>query len=58
MFDVGFHDPLGIARIPWTNSHPIIALQNFDLFSKLAFNKSFGLYDFFKTLSFVFLKIT
>ncbi len=36
---------------------PIIA-QIFDLFPKLAFNESFEFYEFFKTLSFVFPKIT
>ncbi len=37
---------------------PIIAPQNFELLPKLAFNESFELYEFFKTLSFLFPKIT
>lgn len=54
MFDVGFHVPHEIFELLGRTFTSIIILQNFDSFSKLAFNKSLELHELCKTFTFLF----
>jgi len=54
MFDVGFYVPHEIFELLGRILTSIVISQNFDSFSKLAFNKSFKLHELSKTFTFLF----